>query len=162
MTFWGVGSQLFKTFKTFPSLNAQILFYFFPENDFFDYFFFFQHYWEFSVQLSLQLLRSSTGLNCSTGSFISSRHNLVNHVKTNNLPPLFCNSPKLMISFFVLLLLLFLLSCFFLLSVIAHHCSKQTIISLYSSKQFVLTPTNPLCLKLISACVFLCVFVVKY
>lgn len=77
-------------------------FYFFPENDFFDYFFFFffQHYWEFSVQLSLQLLRSSTGLNCSTGSFISSRHNLLNHVKTNNLPPLFCNSPKLMISFF--------------------------------------------------------------
>lgn len=64
--------------------------------------------------------------------------------------------------FLFLLLLLFLLSCFFLLSVIAHHCSKQTIISLYSSKQFVLTPTNPLCLKLISACVFLCVFVVKY
>lgn len=137
-------------------------FIFFQKMTFLTIFFFFQHYWEFSVQLSLQLLRSSTGLNCSTGSFISSRHNLLNHVKTNNLPPLFCNSPKLMISFFVLLLLLFLLSCFFLLSVIAHHCSKQTIISLYSSKQFVLTPTNPLCLKLISACVFLCVFVVKY
>lgn len=81
------------------------------------FFFFFQHYWEFSFQLSLQLLRNSTGLNCY-GSVISSRYNFVNHVNTKKKHHrlFFVILQSSWFFLLLLLLLVFLLSCFFLLS----------------------------------------------